>query len=67
MSDPGITYRTRHEIKHVRDYRDPLHIVKYLLTENSWCTEKEIKEIEKEIRSSIEKDVEKALKDPEPG
>ena len=66
MSDPGITYRTRNEIKHVRNYRDPLNIVKYLLIENSWISEKELKEIEKEIRQSIEKDVEKALQDPEP-
>ena len=50
MSDPGITYRSRNEIKHVREYRDPLHIVKFLLIENSWYTEKELKEIEKEIR-----------------
>ncbi len=61
MSDPGITYRTRNEIKHVRDHRDPLKIVKYLLIENNWCSEKELKEIEKEIKLSIEKDVEKAL------
>merc|ERR1711865_399293 len=25
MSDPGVTYRTRDEIKHVRDFRDPIH------------------------------------------
>ena len=61
MSDPGITYRSRNEIKYVREYRDPLNIVKHLLIENSWCSEKELKEIEKEIRQSIEKDVEKLL------
>ena len=66
MSDPGVTYRTREEIKHVRDYRDPLGIVKHMLIENSWATEKELKSIEKEIRASIEADVEKLLKDEEP-
>ena len=66
MSDPGVTYRTREEIKHVREYRDPIGLVKHMLIENSWATEKELKEIEKEIRASIEKDVEKLLTDPEP-
>uniref|UniRef100_A0A7S3FXU9 pyruvate dehydrogenase (acetyl-transferring) n=1 Tax=Strombidium rassoulzadegani TaxID=1082188 RepID=A0A7S3FXU9_9SPIT len=66
MSDPGITYRTREEIKHVRDYRDPIGLVKHMLIENSWATEKELKDIEKEIRASIDKDVEKLMKDPEP-
>ena len=66
MSDPGVTYRTREEIKHVRDYRDPIGLVKHMLIENSWATEKELKAVEKEIRASIEGDVEKLLKDPVP-
>ncbi len=66
MSDPGITYRTRDEIKHVRDYRDPIGLVKHMLLENNWSTEKELKDIEKEIRVSIEADVEKLLNDPVP-
>jgi len=53
MSDPGTTYRTRDEIKHVRDFRDPILLVKHMLIENSWATEKELKEIEKEIRVCI--------------
>ena len=66
MSDPGVTYRTREEIKHVRDYRDPIGLVKHMLIENSWATEKELKAVEKEIRASIEADVEKLLNDPVP-
>ena len=61
MSDPGVTYRTREEIKHVREYRDPIGLVKHMLLENSWATEKELKAIEKEIRQSIEADVAKLL------
>ena len=53
MSDPGVTYRSRDEIKHVRDFRDPIMLVKHMLIENSWATEKELKEIEKGIRASI--------------
>ena len=66
MSDPGITYRTRDEIKHVRDYRDPIGLVKHMLVENSWATEKELKAVEKEARQSVEADVAKLLNDPEP-
>ena len=66
MSDPGITYRTREEIKHVRDYRDPIGLVKHMLMENNWATEKELKDIEKDIRNSVEADDEKLIKDPEP-
>jgi len=66
MSDPGITYRSRDEIKHVRLHRDPINQVKRMLVENEWSTEKELKAIEKEIRASITADVERALKDPMP-
>ena len=61
MSDPGVTYRTRDEIKHVRDFRDPINLVRDMLIENSWSTEQECKVIEKDIRKSIEQDVEKLL------
>jgi pyruvate dehydrogenase E1 component alpha subunit len=66
MSDPGITYRSRDEIKHVRDFRDPIQLCKHMLIENNWSTENELKDLEKEIRTSIEADVEKLLKDEEP-
>lgn len=66
MSDPGVTYRSRDEIKHVRDYRDPINLVKLMLVENSWATEKELKAIEKEIRASVEADVVKLMQDPAP-
>jgi len=66
MSDPGITYRSRDEIKHVRDFRDPIGLVKHMLLEQSWSTEKELKDIEKTIRASIEKDVKALLLDESP-
>jgi pyruvate dehydrogenase E1 component alpha subunit len=66
MSDPGITYRSREEINEVRKNRDPVEIVRKLLLDNSWAAEGELKDIEKKIRSDIEADVEKIMKDPEP-
>ena len=66
MSDPGVTYRTREEISDVRKFRDPIEYVRSLLLENKMADEKELKQIEKDIRKSIEEDVEKIKKDPMP-
>ena len=66
MSDPGVTYRTRDEIKHVRDYRDPIGLVKHMLIENSWATEKELKALEKESRADVYAQDKQAREDPEP-
>ena len=66
MSDPGVTYRTRDEIKHVRSFRDPINLVKHMILENNWSTEKELKEIEKEIKKTVEADAKKILDDPVP-
>lgn len=67
MSDPGVTYRTREEIQDYRQNRDPIEAVRQILIKNSFATEKELKQIEKDIRSSIEADVEKIKKDEMPG
>ena len=46
MSNPCVTYRTRDEVKDVRDHRNPLTIARHMLVENSWAKEKELKAIE---------------------
>ena len=66
MSDPGITYRSRDEINDIRKNRDPIEIVRKLILDNSFASEKELKDQEKEIRAKIEADVEQIKKDPEP-
>ena len=50
----------------VRKNRDPIEIVRKMLLDNKWAEEKELKNIEKEIRASIDADVEKIHNDPEP-
>ena len=54
MSDPGTTYRTREEVGGVRQARDPIEYVKKLLTDNNMLSAEEIKNIEKEIRISVQ-------------
>lgn len=66
MSDPGITYRNRDEVNEYRKTQDPILLVRNLLVENSFATEKELKEIEKDIKKSVDEDVVKISKDPMP-
>lgn len=66
MSDPGITYRTKDEVAKERATHDCIDKIRYLLLDNSLATEAELKDIEKKIRSGIEKDIEQIKKDPLP-
>jgi pyruvate dehydrogenase E1 component alpha subunit len=54
MSDPGTTYRTRDEVGSVREARDPIEYVKKLLLDYKLMTAEEIKDIEKNIRNSVQ-------------
>jgi pyruvate dehydrogenase E1 component alpha subunit len=66
MSDPGITYRVRQEVSDVREHRDPILKVKKHILEHSIATEADLKNIEKETKAQVEKDVEQAKRDPFP-
>ena len=66
MSDPGITYRTRAEVNEYRKTQDPILLVKNWILEHSIATEKDLKEIGKEVRARIDEEVEKIKKDPMP-
>jgi pyruvate dehydrogenase E1 component alpha subunit len=54
MSDPGTTYRTREEVGGVRQARDPIDYVKKLLIELNLATVDDMKQVEKEIRNSVQ-------------
>ena len=60
MSDPGTTYRTREEVGGVRQARDPIEYVKKLMIDNDVATVDECKDVEKEIRSSVQESLAKA-------
>jgi len=66
MSDPGTTYRTREEVDTVRKQRDPIERVRLKLLKESICTEKDIKEMEKEIRGIVDQAAKDADADPFP-
>ena len=65
MSDPGLQYRSREELKKQRG-NDPLTNLKTRLLEWEVFTEDEAKEMEKQVRSEINREVEIADNMPEP-
>jgi pyruvate dehydrogenase E1 component alpha subunit len=66
MSDPGISYRPREEVDSVRKERDPILLVRARILEKGWATEKELKAIDSQARSQVEKAIEFAEKSPLP-
>ena len=64
MSDPA-KYRTREEVKDMREHHDPIELVrKHLL--NAGRSEEELKEIDRGIRSIVNEAAAFAQSDPEP-
>ncbi|CAB4295100.1 unnamed protein product [Prunus armeniaca] len=66
MSDPGSTYRTRDEISGVRQERDPIERIRKLIFAHDLATEKELKDIEKEVRKEVDEAIAKAKESPMP-
>ena len=64
MSDPG-KYRTRGEIEKYQE-RDPIKLFTATLKENSFLTDKDISEIEGQVKEQIEQAVRFAEESPEP-
>ena len=65
MSDPA-KYRKREEVDDIRSHRDPIEGLKKKLTSENIATEEELKAIDKEIRSIVNKSAEFAQTSPEP-
>ncbi|XP_010548093.1 PREDICTED: pyruvate dehydrogenase E1 component subunit alpha-1, mitochondrial [Tarenaya hassleriana] len=66
MSDPGSTYRTRDEISGVRQERDPVERVRKLILSHDLATEKELKDMEKEVRKEVDDAIAQAKESPMP-
>ena len=65
MSDPA-KYRTRDEVKKVREEQDPIEMVRARLIEKHGQSEDELKAIDKDIRAIVNASAEFAQNDPEP-
>ena len=52
MSDPGVSYRTKDEVKSIRETRDPIEIAREIILDNSWAQESELKDYEKNRKES---------------
>merc|ERR1711916_295366 len=66
MSDPGTTYRTRDDVKQVRQSRDPIKTFEQLLMDKKVLSADSKKQIVSEIQDVVKKAVEAAKSDPIP-
>lgn len=66
MSDPGISYRSREEVKSVQQSRDCIDQMKNRVLESGWATAAEIKALTKEVRALVDADVKFAQESPAP-
>jgi len=64
MSDPDSTYRTKDDIKKVRDERDCILYVRNLLLEQGLATEAQLTDIEREVKAFVEAEAVEAEKAP---
>lgn len=60
MSDPGTTYRTREEIQRMRSTNDPIAGLKQKLLDWKITPEEELKAIDKDARSMVDREVAEA-------
>jgi pyruvate dehydrogenase E1 component alpha subunit len=65
MSDPA-KYRTRDEVQHVREERDPIDRLRKLMIDNQLGDEASFKAIDKEIRATVNEAANFAQDSPEP-
>jgi pyruvate dehydrogenase E1 component alpha subunit len=65
MSDPA-KYRTRDEVQHVREERDPIDRLRKLMMDEGIADEDTFKEIDKEIRAVVNEAASFAQDSPEP-
>mmetsp|Transcript_25238 Transcript_25238/g.39387 ORF Transcript_25238/g.39387 Transcript_25238/m.39387 type:complete len:397 (-) Transcript_25238:29-1219(-) len=66
LSDPGTSYRSRDEVKNVRETSDPIQAARSRLLAAELATEEELKAIEKEAKEEANAAHKKALADPFP-
>jgi len=66
MSDPGTSYRSRDEVKQMRQTYDPITSLKQKMIDAGFTTKEEFKKIDSDIKKFIESETEKALASTQP-
>ncbi|KAE9397302.1 hypothetical protein BT96DRAFT_957949 [Gymnopus androsaceus JB14] len=66
MSDPGTTYRTREEVQRMRSTQDPIRGLQRYIEEWGLASEQELKQIDKDAKSTVDEAVEEAKASPIP-
>lgn len=66
MSDPGVSYRSKEEIQHIRKTNDPINNLKQIILDNNFSTENELKEMENNIKHQVLDALEIVLKSNHP-
>jgi pyruvate dehydrogenase E1 component alpha subunit len=66
MSDPGITYRGKDEVKTMRETKDCIKLTQRRILEAGWASESELKERERAIKDEVAQEVEIARAMPIP-
>ncbi|CAD1469404.1 unnamed protein product, partial [Heterotrigona itama] len=66
MSDPGVSYRTREEVKTIQTKRDPIELLIKLLVENGVKTEAEILEMRQSTYKVVDEEMKQAKADSYP-
>jgi pyruvate dehydrogenase E1 component alpha subunit len=66
MSDPGTVYRTKEEVLHMEETRDPIKYVMKMLVENDLATVEEIAKIDDAIKKEVDEATEYAIKGSDP-
>lgn len=66
MSDPGTSYRTRDEVKEMRQTYDPITNLREKMISAGFVTKEDCKKIDMEARKHVEEETAKALSSTEP-
>ncbi|MBT7560035.1 MAG: pyruvate dehydrogenase (acetyl-transferring) E1 component subunit alpha, partial [Rhodobacterales bacterium] len=65
MSDPA-RYRSKEEVKNVKDNQDPIDVVKEMLIQGGHSTQDDLKIIDKDIKKIVQESADFAIASPEP-
>jgi len=65
ISDPA-RYRSKEEVKNVKDNQDPIDMVKEMLIQGGHSTQDDLKIIDKDIKKIVQESADFAIASPEP-